>query len=130
MSMTKFLRLCILLMCLIMSGCPLASMMSDRLIYKFQGSISNSLDHKRISSAKVIASCEKTILQPPLETFSDANGLFILNGYFTGALDDCELNFEHPQFKLKTVKLQPARDLKADTGFMRIWTVDVELEPN
>lgn len=127
--MTKFLRLGIFLsVCIVAAGCPLASLMSDRLVYKFEGMVSSAQDHKRISSVKVAASCEKTRLEPPLETLSDERGAFILQGYFSGALDDCTLSFEHPHFKRKAVKLQPARELKADTGFMRLWTLDIELE--
>lgn len=128
--MTKFLMLGIFLgICIVAAGCPLASVMSDRLVYKFQGTVSSASDYKRISSVKVAASCEKTKLDPPLETLTDESGAFILHGYFSGALDDCVLQFEHPHFKRKTVKLQPARELKADTGFMRLWTLDIELEP-
>ena len=126
----KFIRLGgIVTIWLVISGCFLTTMVGDRLRYRFQGTVSSALDHKRISSAKVVASCEKTKLEPPVETLSDASGAFILQGYFSGALDDCMLNVEHPHFKRKTVKLQPARDLKADTGFVRLWMLDVELEP-
>jgi len=102
-------------------------MMSDRLVYKFQGTVFSSLDHTRISSVRVKASCEKTRLDPPLETYSDDKGVFILEGYFSGALDDCELNFEHPKFKRTTVKLKP-EELKADRAYL-VWSIDVELEP-
>lgn len=128
--MTKFLRLCSLMICLILSGCFLTSMIGDRQRYKFQGIVSSAVDHKRLSSVKVAASCEKTKLDLPLETLTDESGAFVLHGFFSGALDDCVLSFEHPHFKRKTVKLQPARELKADTGLMRIWTIDVELDPN
>ena len=124
-SMTKLLRLCILLTCLITSGCPLASMMSDRQRYKFQGTVSDSLDYKRISSVKVKASCEKTRLELPLETLSDDNGAFILHGYFSGALDDCALSFDHRQYKQKIIKLE-----FKGPGLMQIWSQDVKLEPN
>jgi hypothetical protein len=112
------------------SGCPVAYMMSDRLVCEFKGRIYTPSDQKGISSVKVNASCKETKLDPPLQTISGDNGLFTLHGRFTGALDDCELSFEHPQFKRKVVKLKPARELTADTGFSRVWTLNVELEPN
>lgn len=118
-----------LLLFIVASGCPFAHILGDRLAYKFQGTIFSSLDHQQINNVRVKAACEKTRLDPPLETLTDEKGLFTLHGYFSGSLDDCELIFEHPQFKRKVVKLQPARELKADTGFMRIWTIDIELEP-
>lgn len=120
----------LILVCLMATGCPLANFMSDRLVYEFKGRVYSSLDQKGITSARVNASCNKTRLDPPFHTISDDNGMFTLRGRFTGALDDCELSFEHPQFKRKVVKLQPARDLTADTGFSRVWTLNVELEPN
>jgi hypothetical protein len=119
----------LLLIGLTLSACPLITFLSDRDSYRFTGTISGSLDHKRIASVKVIASCEKSRLDPPVETLSDDNGTFILRGYGWGALDDCQLRFEHPRFKPKVVKLKPARELTEDTGFIKIWRVTVELEP-
>ena len=120
----------LLLICLMTSGCPVGYMMSDRHAYIFQGKIYSSLDQKVISSVKVNASCRETKLDPPLQIMSDAKGSFSLHGYYAGALDDCELSFEHPLFKRKTVRLKPARELTADTGLSRVWTLNVELEPN
>jgi hypothetical protein len=87
------------------------------------------LDHKTIVSVRVIASCEKSRLDPPVEAFSDNRGGFALDGYGTGALDDCQLVSEHPRYKRKIIKLQPARELKEEIPFMRIWRLNVELEP-
>jgi hypothetical protein len=82
------------------------------------------LDHKNISSVKVKVLCEKTKLEPPLETLSDNNGTFILHGYFSGALDDCQLSFDHRQYKPKIIKLE-----FKSPGLMQIWSQDIELEP-
>jgi hypothetical protein len=112
----------VVLIALVLSAC-------DPIGYKFTGTIINSLDHKSLASVKVIGACEKSRLDPPVEVLSDDNGSFALNGYGSGALDDCQLTFEHPQFKSKVVKLQPARELKEDVPFMRIWTLSVELDP-
>ena len=130
--MPNLLKLGLLMMiCLAISGCPLAYILSDRLVYKFQGTIFSPLNQQRLSSVSVRSSCEKTRLDPPHETLSDNNGSYTLQGYLSGPLDDCELSFEHPQFKRKVVKLHPdRRDQKAETGFIRVWTIDVELEPN
>jgi hypothetical protein len=89
----------------------------------------NSRDQKRIASVRVIASCQSTRLDPPLEILSDENGTFTLQGYFTGALDDCHLRFEHPRFKEKVVKLQPARELTENAFLARIWRLTVEMDP-
>jgi hypothetical protein len=128
--MTKFVKwFALLLSCFVLSGCPIARMLNDRLVYEFRGTIKSSSDHGIISSVKVIPSCDKSRLDPPLEVLSDDNGMFRLSGYFSGPLDDCQLSFEHPKFRKKILRLKPARELKADTGFMRIWEISVELEP-
>ena len=113
---------------LIVSACPLISFLGDPIGYKFTGTINNSLDHGAIASVGVTASCEKSELDPPVHVFSDHKGGFTLDGYGSGALDDCQLMFEHPQFKQKILKLQPARELKEEIPFMRIWRLKVELE--
>jgi hypothetical protein len=112
---------------LTLSACPLISFLSDRIVYEFSGTVIGSTDHRRIASVSVIASCEKARLDPPHETLSNENGEFTLWGNFWGTLDGCQLRFEHPQFKSKMVKLE-ASD-KIAQGLMRIWKVNVELEP-
>jgi len=125
----KWKLLMSLLLGIITSGCCLITFIGDRLSYRFSGRIIASLDGKAVPAVQIVASCIKTRLDPPLEIFSDNDGKFLMQGYFWGALDDCQLSFYHQRFKSKVIKLEPARDLTEDTGFIKVWVLEVELAP-
>jgi hypothetical protein len=112
-----------------LAGCPIFKFLGDPSGYKFTGTIRDSISHARIASAKVIASCKNYHLDAPVEVLSDINGEFTIQGYGEGTLDDCRLTVEHPKFKRKIIKLQPALELKPQSSLIIVWRLDVELEP-
>jgi hypothetical protein len=108
-------------------GCPITSLMSDRIVYGIEGEIQEHGSQKKVSSVKVKMSCIKSELDGQLETSSDDNGRFKLKGY--GAPYDCVLIFDHAEFVQRTLRLDPAHREEPKEGFAWVWKVNVELEP-
>jgi hypothetical protein len=106
------------------SGCDLVGFFSLRATYNITGVVKNAADHQIISFVRVTVSCQKSKPDPPLETSSNSDGHFRLFGNYVGDMDDCQLTFDHPKFRQKTLRLT-----EDQPRFFKKWELEVELEP-
>ena len=85
---------------------------------------------QKISDAAVSIKCYGGYQSPALKNlkvFSDINGVYEIQGI--GSAENCELIFEHPNFKQKTIKIESMRHKDSTQSLEHSYKINVELEP-
>ena len=102
-------------------------------VFMIQGSIYSCMmssdEHKtayKLKDVNVKIRCAGDYIPSGLQTKSDDDGFYRLRGI--GIPKQCELIFDHPDFKKKTIKLDPSLHKAPDLGGYG-YKLNVELEP-
>ncbi len=80
----------------------------------------------RISQTTIAILCPG-LLRSTKETLSDYRGEYVLHG--TGAVEDCELMFEHPNFNREIIKINKEYLKYGRYTLSPVYEVNVTLEP-
>ncbi len=123
---------CVWLLSFLISGCydPYFRIRGEIYIPTTSSYLDNSERSKqKIPNVAVSIRCKGFVSQPlkDLKVLSNIEGFYQIQGI--GTAEECELIFEHPNFKPKIVKIEPELHKDPSQKLKYGYKVNVELEP-